>query len=144
MSDVSNKVIRVNGSNADTYPVQHDAYVIDIAAVTGGDVGSYDIVKIPAGRAVCGGKLIVIDEVVGGTTVEVKVTPDNGSAVNVGGGNTSNMGSGYVEGMEVSGVVSNPEGESVVSIVITGSAVTAGKVLIDIETFPVKEYTTAG
>ena len=147
MSDVSNKVTRLNGVNTDTNNVQHDAYVIDTNALGITSAGSYTVAVIPAGNVVRGGTMVALSSITPGGTVVIQAKPVSGAAVILHSqASAAVISAGYAKSFVNSGGVCYVDGQPTnIDVVVGTSAITSGgKLFLDIESVPVGKYLTNG
>lgn len=142
MADITNKNIAVPGVNSNTNFIKQYSYVIDFGVNADvAEVGTHDIVKLPAGEALTGLKVIVLGKVTSGgaATVQFKTS---GAAVNSTALALAGLNEGLVHSLNVAGIAAY--GENTLQLTVGTAAVTGGKVLLIAETIPAEMFVTNG
>lgn len=140
--DVTNRNFAVPGVNSVANYIESKAFEFDFANVSDiTAVGSHDVVKLEADKALVGLKVIVIDKATssGSATLQFKV---NGTAINSTAVALAALDAGYVHNFVVTGA--QAYGENTLSITVGGAAFTGGKLLVIADTIPAKMFVTAG
>jgi hypothetical protein len=142
MADITNKNIAVPGVNSATnYKVEH-AYLLNLGTMAEiAKTGTHDLVKLPAGEALTGLKVIVIEPATSGgaATAQFKVS---GAAVNSSALALAGLAAGMVQNFNVSGIAAY--GEKVLQLTVGTADYTGGKLLVIAETIPAEMFVTAG
>lgn len=142
MADITNKNIAVPGVNSATNFVRERAFLLDMDTTAEiAAVGTHDLVKLPAGEALTGLKVIVIAPATSGgaATAQFKV---NGASVNSTALALAGLGEGMVHCFGVSGV--KAYGENTLQLTVGTAAYTGGKLLVIAETIPAEMFVTNG
>lgn len=141
MADVTSKVERLNGVNSDANYVHTDAYRLPLKDLGINGSGTHQFATIPEGRAIVGAKMVVLASNAGGT---VTLKAKNGSAeVAIGSALSSAAAVNTVTNQLAGGVVYYPQGET--TLEITNSAeLTAGEIVVMVDSIPVKKFLTNG
>lgn len=142
MADITNKNISVPGVNSATNYVQERAFLLDMGV--NADVsatGTHDLVKLPAGEALTGLKVIVIGGATssGSATAQFKV---NGSNINSTALALAGLAEGMVHSFNVAGI--KAYGENTLQLTVASASYTGGKLLIIAETIPAEMFVTNG
>jgi hypothetical protein len=142
MADITNKNIQIPGGNSATNYKIERAYMLDFG--TNAEIaatGTHDLVKLPAGEAVVGFKIVAVEGAASGgaATAQFKL---NGSAINSSAIALAALADGMVHNVNVSGIAAY--GENTLQLTVGGAAYTAGKLLVIVETLPVDMFVNAG
>ena len=141
MADLTNKDFRLNGINQATKFVREDAYEVDVVEL-GATTGANDLVAIPAGNAVVGFKVIGEASIVGGSDSKVQLGVKAGTTT-VNFGTAAAVKAGDVLNVSVNGAAYSADAQTVV-LTVSGTALTAGKFIVVVESIPVGEFITRG
>ena len=142
MADITNKNIAVPGVNSATNFVRERAFMLNMDTTAEiAATGTHDLVKLPAGEALIGLKVIVIAPVTSGgaATAQFKV---NGNAINSSALALAGLGEGMVQTFGVAGV--KAYGENTLQLTVGTAAYTGGKLLVIAETIPAEMFVTNG
>ncbi len=142
MADITNKNITVPGVNSTTNFIKQYAFMLDMTTNAEiAEVGTHDLAKLPAGEALVGLKIVVIDKAASGgaATAQFKV---NGSAVNTSAIALASLADGFTHNFNVAGIAAY--GENTLQLTVAGAAYTGGKFLVVAETLPAEMFVTAG
>jgi hypothetical protein len=142
MADITNKKIAVAGVNSNTNFIKQYAFLLDMNTMADiAAVGNHDLAKLPAGEALTGLKIVVIEKAVssGAATAQFKV---NGSAVNSSALALAGLAEGFTHNLNVAGIAAY--GENTLQLTVGGAAYTGGKLLLIAETLPAEMFVTNG
>jgi hypothetical protein len=142
MADITNRNIDVPGVNSTTNFLKQYAFELDFNTLSEiAATGTHDLKKLPAGEALVGLKVVVIEAAASGgaATAQFKV---NGSAINSTAVALAGLAAGFVHNLNVSGVAAY--GENTIQLTVGGAAYTGGKLLCIAETLPAEMFVTAG
>ena len=142
MADITNKNIAVAGVNSATNFIKQYAYMLDMNTMADiASTGTHDLVKLPAGEALVGLKVVVIEKAASGgaATAQFKV---NGSAINSTAIALAGLAEGFTHNLNVAGIAAY--GENTLQLTVGGAAYTGGKLLVIAETLPAEMFVTNG
>lgn len=142
MADITNKNIDVPGVNSNTNFLKQYAFELDFNTMSEiAATGTHDLKKLPAGEALVGFKVVVIEKAASGgaATAQFKV---NGTAINSTAVALAGLAAGFVHNLNVSGVAAY--GENTIQLTVGTAALTGGKLLCIAETIPGDMFITAG
>jgi hypothetical protein len=142
MADITNKNIDVPGVNSTTNFLKQYAFELDFNTLSEiAATGTHDLKKLPAGEALVGLKVVVIEAAASGgaATAQFKV---NGGAINTSAVALAGLAAGFVHNLNVSGVAAY--GENTIQLTVGGAAYTGGKLLVVAETLPADLFVTNG
>jgi hypothetical protein len=146
MADITNKNIQIPGVNSSTNYVQQRAYILNFN--TAADITAVDthaIVSIPAGEALTGLKVIVVEDITssGSATVQFKLS---GTAINSTAISLTNLKKGYATAFNAANIKNNIDDETanILQLTVGSAAITGGKIMVIAETIPVDSFINAG
>jgi hypothetical protein len=148
MADITNKNLQIPGVNSNTNYKIERAYLLNFGTnAEVAEVGTHDLQKIPAGEAVVGFKIVSVDTVTSGGAGTVQFKLKNGTAVGNLNSSTvalASLAQGMAHSINVNGINTYGENDNVLQLTVGTANLTGGKLLIIVETLPVKSFITNG
>jgi len=147
--DVTSKVSRLNGVNSDANYVHTDAYRLPIMTLGISGYGdNHPFAVLPKGRAITRVTVIALESVTSSGSATAQICVKHGSASAVGlhtAIGKANLAAGMVNVAEVAAktAYSNTE-EGVLSLLVGTADLTAGEILVLVDSIPVGKFLSNG
>lgn len=146
--DVTSKVSRVNGVNSDANYIHTDAYRLSIMELGIDGVGSHAFAVLPKGVAVTQVRIVALKAVTSGGAATIQIAAKCGDANAVALHTAVAKAKLAINNLFASGVTDCaayfPDGEVTLQLVVAGAAITAGEILVLVDTVPIKQFLTNG